>query len=433
MTPRVDAGVRVATTPPMGWNSWDSFGTAVTEDEVLANARFMAEHLLPHGWNTVVVDIQWYEPTARAGGYNEEPPVELDAHGRQMPAANRFPSSAGGAGFGPLAAAVHDLGLSFGLHIMRGIPRRAVREDLPVLGTDFTAAQVADTSSTCAWNPDNYGLNHDHPGAQAYYDAQLAQFAGWGVDFVKADDMLAPYHSREIEAYAEAIRRSGRPIALSLSPGTNLSTEHLDHLRANAQMWRVSNDLWDRWPDVFEQFGRMSRWAPFQAEGAWADADMLPLGHIGIRAERGDDRQSLLTYEEQRTLMTLWVMARSPLMFGGDLPTSPRETVDLLTNDDVLRVLRHSERNREVIREGDLVAWTAIATDAPARYAAVFWTGDAPETVSVPLTSLGIDPAAGGVVTDVWSGGVVAVAGDSLDLEVPAHGARLVRADRRGA
>jgi alpha-galactosidase len=422
----------LAATPPMGWNSWDSFGTAVTEDEVLANARFLAEYLLPYGWDTVVVDIQWYEPTARAGGYNEEPPVELDAYGRQVPAANRFPSAANGKGFGPLASAVHDLGLKFGLHIMRGIPRRAVQEDLPVFGTDYTAAQVADTSSTCAWNPDNYGLNHDHPGAQAYYDAQLAQFAEWGVDFVKADDMLAPYHAREIEAYAEAIRRSGRPIALSLSPGTDLSTEHLDHLRANAQMWRVSNDLWDRWPDVFEQFGRMSRWAPFQTAGAWADADMLPLGHIGIRAERGSDRQSLLTHEEQRTLMTLWVMARSPLMFGGDLPTSPPETIALLTNADLLRVLTDSERNREVFREGDLVAWTAVATDAPARYAAVFWTGAAPESVSVPLTSLGIDPAAAGVATDVWSGEVVPVAGSSLDVDVPAHGARLLRFDREG-
>jgi hypothetical protein len=424
------AGARLAATPPMGWNSWDSFGTAVTEDEVLANARFLAEHLLPHGWDTVVVDIQWYEPTARAGGYNEEPPVELDGFGRQMPAVNRFPSSADGAGFAPLAAAVHGLGLKFGLHIMRGIPRRAVHLDLPVSGTEFTAAQVADVSSTCPWNPDNYGLNHDHPGAQAYYDAQLAQFAEWGVDFVKADDMLAPYHTREIEAYAEAIRRSGRPIALSLSPGTDLSTEHLDHLRANAQMWRVSNDLWDRWSDVFEQFGRMSRWAPFQTSGAWADADMLPLGHIGIRAERGSDRQSLLTYEEQRTLMTLWVMARSPLMFGGDLPTSPPETIALLTNPDVLRVLNRSERNREVFREGDLVAWTAVATDAPARYAAVFWTGEAAESVSVPLTSLGIDPAAAGVATDAWSGEVVPVTGDALDVDVPAHGARLVRFDR---
>lgn len=418
-----------ALTPPMGWNSWDSYGTAVTEEEVMANARFMAEHLLPFGWDTVVVDIQWYEPTARAGGYNEDPPVELDAFGRQMPAVNRFPSAAGGAGFGPLARAVHDLGLRFGLHIMRGIPRLAVARDLPVKGTDTTAARVADTSSTCSWNPDNFGLDHDVPGAQAYYDAQLEQFAAWGVDLVKADDMLSPYHHREIEAYHRAIERSGRDIVLSLSPGTHLSTAHLDHLRENAGMWRVSDDLWDRWDDVLDQFGRMSRWAPFQRPGAWADADMLPLGRIGIRAERGEDRDSRLALEEQRTLMSLWIMSRSPLMYGGDLPRSRPETVALLTVPAMIRILQHSRDNREVLREDDLVVWTAVATDAEASYAAVFHLGDAGATHRVPLASLGIHPDAVGAATDAWSGGRVELDGDALVLDVPAHGSRVVRFD----
>ncbi|WP_319803475.1 glycoside hydrolase family 27 protein [Planctomonas psychrotolerans] len=429
------AVARVGATPPMGWNSWDSFGTAVTEEEVLGNARFMAEHLLEFGWDTIVVDIQWYEPTARAGGYNEEPPVELDGFGRQIPAVNRFPSAAEGKGFAPLASAVHELGLKFGLHIMRGIPRRAVALDLPVHGTEYTAAQVADTGSTCAWNPDNFGLDHDVPGAQAYYDAQVAQFAAWGVDFIKADDMLAPYHDREIEAYATAIARSGGDIALSLSPGTRLSTAHLEHLRENSTMWRVSDDLWDRWSDVYDQFGRMARWAPFQQPGAWADADMLPLGHIGIRAERGVDRHSLLTLDEQRTLMTLWVMSRSPLMFGGDLPTSKQETIDLLTNADVIRVLQHSERNREAYREGDLVVWTAVGTDAggedaggaDVRYAAIFWTGEEGSTATVPRSSIGV--AAGDVVSavDLWTGEGVTLGAVNLEIDVPAHGARLLR------
>ncbi|MGW4027523.1 glycoside hydrolase family 27 protein, partial [Streptomyces sp. NPDC005009] len=224
--------------PPMGWNSWDCYGTTVTEEEVLANAAFMRDHLLAYGWDTVVVDIQWYEPTARAHGYNPDPPVVLDGHGRQSPAPNRFPSAAGGAGFRPLADRVHRLGLRFGLHIMRGVPRRAVAARLPVEGTGWTADEIADTSSVCPWNPDNYGLDHDHPGAQAYYDSQVARFADWGVDFVKADDMLYPYHEREISAYARAIARSGRPIELSLSPGTRVSLARLDHLRDNATMWR---------------------------------------------------------------------------------------------------------------------------------------------------------------------------------------------------
>ena len=132
---------RHAQTPPMGWNSWDSYGTTVTQDEVLANARVLAERLLPHGWDTVVVDIDWYDPAARAHGYNDGSSLVLDAFGRQLPAENRFPSAAGGRGFGPLADAVHALGLRFGVHLMRGIPRIAVEQDLPVEGTALDRAR----------------------------------------------------------------------------------------------------------------------------------------------------------------------------------------------------------------------------------------------------------------------------------------------------
>lgn len=156
----------LAATPPMGWNSWDCYGTTVTEDEVLANARYLNEHLLAHGWDTVVVDIAWYDPTARSHGYNVDAPLCLDGYGRQVPAENRFPSAAGGRGFAPLAAAVHDLGLQLGVHLLRGIPRLAVERDRPVVGTTWTARDAADTTSVCGWNPDNYGLDLDHPAGQ---------------------------------------------------------------------------------------------------------------------------------------------------------------------------------------------------------------------------------------------------------------------------
>ncbi|GAA3840654.1 glycoside hydrolase family 27 protein [Streptomyces coacervatus] len=419
--------------PPMGWNSWDCYGTTVTEDEVLANAAFMHDHMLAHGWDTVVVDIQWYEPTARSHGYNPDAPLVLDAHGLQQPAPNRFRSAADGAGFGPLADRVHQLGLRFGLHIMRGIPRRAFAARLPVAGTSWTADEIADTDSVCPWNSDNYGLNHDHPGAQAYYDAQVAQFARWGVDFIKADDMLFPYHEREIAAYARAIARSGRPIELSLSPGTDVSVAHLDHLRQNSTMWRVCDDLWDRWEDVEAQFARMARWAPWQGAAStggsaavgWADADMLPLGRIGIRAERGDDRLCSLTRPEQISLLTLWLISRSPLMMGGDLPTSPPETIELLTNDEALAVLWHSTDNREVLREKDLILWTAQDTDGRTRYAAVFSLAGTPRRVTVPLGSLGARPD--DHVRELWTRTDTPHDGRSLVTDLPAHGAVLLR------
>ena len=415
----------LAATPPMGWNSWDCFGTTVTEAEVLANARFLAERMLPSGWDTVVVDIDWYDPDARAGGYNEDPRVVLDGYGLALPAPNRFPSAAGGDGFGPLAEQVHALGLRFGVHVMRGIPRAAVHRDLPVAGTAFTAGQIGVRDDVCVWNPDNYGLDHGHPGAQAYYDAQVAQFARWGVDFVKADDMLGPYHADDIAAYATAIRRSGRDIVLSLSPGRSMSLTRLDHVREHANAWRISDDLWDRWSDVRDQFGRLARWAPTQRPGSWADADMLPVGRIGIRAERGTDRVSGLTRDEQRTMLSLWCLARSPLMVGCDLPTSPPETIALLTDDAVLDVLRSGTDGREVLREGDLVLWTARHRAAGDRWVGVFWTGDGPGSVRVETGSVDVAPDATG--TDLWSGEAVTATRGVLDLDVPAHGVRLIR------
>ncbi len=422
-----------APAPPMGWNSWDSYGTTVTQEEVLANARVLHDRLLVHGWDTVVVDIAWYDPAARAHGYNVDAPITLDRYGRQLPAENRFPSAAGGLGFGPLADAVHALGLRFGLHLLRGVPRLAVERDLPVLGTTWTARDAADTGSTCAWNPDNFGLDHDHPAGQAYLDAQVAQLAGWGVDLVKVDDIASPYHQRDIEAWSRAIERSGREIVLSLSPGTSLSTTHLPHLGEHAQMWRISDDLWDRWEDLHAQFARLARWAPHQRPGAWADADMLPLGRIGIRAERGDPRDSRLTPDEQRAMLTLWVMARSPLMVGGDLASSPPQTLEMLATPAVGRVLRDSEGGAESLREplpggdGELIVWTSRSTTDAARWTAVFSTAGSPQQVRAALSSLVPDSVVDDPLElrDLWDPGCQIVReGSDLLLDIPAHGVR---------
>lgn len=398
--------LRKTATPPMGWNSWDSYGTTVTEAEVVANAEFMAEHLLPHGWDTIVVDIDWADPTARSHGYNESAPLVIDGFGRVQPDPVRFPSAAGGAGFGPLAERIHELGLKFGIHIMRGIPRIAVDRDLPVLGVEATAAGIADPRNVCEWNPHYVGLDHGTPGAAAYYHSIAHQYALWGVDFIKADDMLWPYQAAEIEALSTAIETAPREIALSLSPGRDLSAAHLEHLRAHATMWRICDDLWDRWDDVEANFGRLARWAPSAGPAGWPDADMLPLGRIGIRAERGEAREGALTLAERRTLVTLWVMARSPLMIGGDLPTSAPETIALFQNDDVLEILRDSTGNRELLRERDLVIWTAERGDT--RWVAVFNTADEAREVPFDTRSLGFGPAPA-VVVDVWDAASIPV------------------------
>ncbi|MBI1258194.1 MAG: alpha-galactosidase [Chloroflexi bacterium] len=415
----------LAMTPPLGWNSWDCYGTTVHEDEVKANADFMAARLAQFGWNYVVVDIQWYEPNAQAHGYRENAELVIDEYGRVLPAINRFPSAANGAGFKPLADYVHSLGLKFGIHIMRGIPRQAVRHNLPILNTASHAQDIANTSSPCPWNSDMYGLDMAKPGAQAYYDSIVALYASWDVDYIKADDMLYPYHADEIAALYEALQRCGREIVLSLSPGVDLTTDRYQHLRQHCELFRISGDFWDRWDDLKNQFETCNTWAAFTEAGCWADADMLPLGHIGIRAERGVDRQSLLTHDEQIMLMTLWVMNRSPLMFGGDLPTSDDFAIGLLTNAEVLQIEHSSRDNRQLFRHENQVAWIARSSDSEDRYLALFNLGEAPSTLEVDLATLGAGSRY--AARDLWAQNSLGEFSGSLRQQIAPHAAKLYR------
>ena len=256
---------QLAPTPPMGWNSWDSYGTTIKESEVKANADFMASELKQYGWQYIVIDIQWYEPNAHAHGYRPNAQLSMDSNGRLIPAVNRFPSAANGQGFKAVADYIHGKGLKFGIHILRGIPRQAVAANTPILGSSAHAADVADKTSLCKWNTDMYGVDMTKPGAQAYYDSIVAQYAAWGVDFIKADDMSRPYHKAEIEGLHKAIVKSGRPIVLSLSPGPAPLGE-VESLRANAQMWRIEDDLWDNWKSLRAMYDRAESWVPLRSE-----------------------------------------------------------------------------------------------------------------------------------------------------------------------
>jgi len=414
----------LAPQPPMGWNSWDAYGSAVTEAEVRANAAAMAKDLKQYGWNYVVVDIQWYEPGAKAGGYRKGAPLDMDEHGRLIPAVNRFPSSANGTGFKPLADYVHSLGLKFGIHILRGVPRQAVQANVTIAGSTARASEIGDTSSICEWNADMYGVDMTKPGAQAYYDSLAALYAQWGVDFIKADDMSRPYHTAEIAGLHDAIRRTGRPMVLSLSPGP-APVAQIDHLRANAEMWRVSDDIWDEWKAIRKNFEYAEAWAPLIEPGHWPDEDMLPLGHLGIRAHVGKDRLTRLTHDEQQTVMTLWAMMRSPLIFGGDIPTLDPFTRSLLTNRRLLALDQSSSQNRLAYKEGTLQVWTAVGSSPRDRYVAVFNPGDEPVEANVALARIGLDGKSYAFL-DVWdqkasSRGVTG----SLKVKVPAHGSRL--------
>lgn len=416
----------VAATPPLGWNSYDCFNWSVTEAEVRANADYMRDNLRRYGWQYIVIDWAWYYPGQHNGSPNQDanlkPRLRMDGNGRLLPDITRFPSAAGNNGFRPLADYVHAQGLKFGVHLMRGIPRQAVADDVPILGTDRRASQIHN-HTTATWLNLMWGLNMADPGAQAYLDSVFALLASWGVDFVKVDDIAAPaYRQAEVAGYRLAIARSGRPMVLSLSPGpTPLASG--PHVRANAHMWRIVNDLWDNWPDLDALFEQMAAWSPYRRRGAYPDPDMIPIGRLARYGPVGAPRYSGLTPDEQRTLMTLWAINRAPLMWGGNLVENRASELALMTNAAVLAVDQHSTNNRQLVG-GARPVWAADVPGSPDRYVALFNRDGTAGTVSVDLAALGIGSAR---VTDLWSGASLGTVTGTLTRSIPAHGAGLYR------
>lgn len=416
--------------PPMGWNSWDSYGLSVTQQEFEANADWMAKHLLRYGWEYAVVDEGWYlpNPEAKAGSFR----YIMDATGRYTPATNRFPLANSNASFGPLAQWVHARNLKFGIHIIRGIPREAVVKDLPIAGSQFHASDAANKSDTCPWNPDNYGIK-DNPAGQAYYDSIASLYSSWGVDLVKIDCISAPYLAGEIRMFSSALRKTGRPITLSLSPGPT-PLDKVTDLQREAQMWRISGDVWDHWKQIpgqdwtqglLAQFERTAKWASSVEPGHWPDADMLPIGHLGPRPGYGKDRATQFTPEEQKTLLTLWSIFRSPLIAGCNLTEMDDATASLLTNEEVIQVDQQSRGGHPVVYDANKAIWLAKPASGSGAYVALFNLNDAAQTVEYPLQALGLSGTSF-KVRDVWAKKDLGST-DRLKATLPPHASALYR------
>ena len=426
-----------AVTPPMGWNSYDYYDTTVTEAQVKANADFMAAYLKQYGWEYVVVDIQWYANDA--GSRRDEHQyipfgdLEMDAYGRMIPSPVRFPSSAGGKGFKPLADYVHSLGLKFGIHIMRGIPRKAAQEHCPIFGCNVTADRIADPASICGWNPDMYGVRAT-PEGQAYYDSIISMYAEWGVDFIKCDDICDSWMYRELlfsgweetRMIHRAIEKCGRPIVLSLSPGP----AHIDRAWAYckyANMWRITDDFWDKWELLKAMFRRCELWQDHVKKGCFPDCDMLPLGKVGKGF--GMERDTHFTKDEQKTMMTLWCMFRSPLMIGAELTLMDEWTMSLLTNRDVLGLLKESCHGMQIMRSEKQAVWKNKDNETKVVCIALFNLSDMNGTVSVNISELGEEYAADERLSlvELWDGEQNALKDGMISAEIPAHGVKLYK------
>lgn len=410
----------------MGWNSWDCYGAAVTEDIVRKNAEFMAKNLKQYGWEYVVVDIQWSAPNAKSHEYDPFTELCMDEYSRLIPAENRFPSSAGGKGFAPLAEYVHSLGLKFGIHIMRGIPRQAVHRNTKIKGTDRTAREIAKTASICAWNTDMYGVDPAKEGARAYYDSIFELYASWGVDFIKCDDIARelPHEEAELVMLSESLRSCGRDMVLSLSPGAAL-LEKAELYKQVSDMWRITDDFWDKWELLYAMFERAEKWCTHSGAGHWPDADMLPIGPILQDYDAAN--RTKFTENEQITMLTLWSIFRSPLMIGGEMTGFDKFTMSLLTNEEILKMHKNARHSHQVWRReingSEYILWTAANAEGGG-YFALFNAGECDGTVKLDLADL--EAADKLDCTELWSG-ERAVFDKIADITVPFHGVKAYR------
>ncbi|MDE7195257.1 MAG: glycoside hydrolase family 27 protein [Oscillospiraceae bacterium] len=419
----------VAKTPPMGWNSWDCYGASVDEATVRANAEFMAKNLKEYGWEYIVVDIQWYEPTANSHEYHPFADLCIDEYSRVIPAENRFPSSAGGKGFAPLAEYVHSLGLKFGIHIMRGIPRQAVQQDLSIKGSSKTAREIARFNSICQWNPDMYGVDAGKDGARAYYESIFELYADWGVDFVKVDDICRelPHEEAELKMLSEALHGCGRDMVLSLSPGPALP-EKAELYKEVANMWRITDDFWDKWELLYDMFARAQTWCIHAGAGHFPDCDMLPIGNILQDYDKANTTK--FTEDEQITMMTLWSVMRSPLIIGGEMTRFDEFTMSLLTNRELLEVLNNTHSAHPLFRrksaEGEEIAWFTSHTNGESYYIALFNAGEGARDITAELP-IEMEFAA----YDIWEKKSAGTVSGSVTARVNPHGARIFKLTKK--
>ncbi len=443
--------------PPMGWNSYDAYHGSITEAQFRKIVDRLAERMAPLGWEYAVIDYLWFHPGTpgwdpdknwrtfslpqKAGPDGKLTPRMLfDGYGRPLPPPNRFPSAADGKGFKPIADYVHAKGMKFGIHIMRGIPAQVVEDNLPILGTPYKAQDICELDDKSSFLKGMWhGVDHTKPGAQEYYDSMFALFADWGVDLVKADDMMVPtYHAKEIEMMRKAIDKTGRPIVLSLSYG-EAPVGRAQHLVNNANLWRVSADFWDEWPDLQHMFDLMNAWSPFIGNGRWPDADMLPLGRLCLTnyppgTSQHAEHDSQFTPEEKRAMVGLWCIARSPLMWGGDPLTSDEATYALLTNPEVIAINQNSANNRQIAARSWTVPfperiWIADVPGTDDKYLGIFNLRDTDTTIAFQFSDDYLAPYQ--AVRDLWERRDLGLFDGSFSVQMRAHEGRLYRLSPR--
>lgn len=442
---------KLAQTPPMGWNSFDSYGVYLHEKAAMENLEAFAEKLKPHGYEYYVIDAGWFgefelQPGTIYPAEKHAKKMNFNEYGLLQPSKTYFPN-----GLQPIIDRCHELGLKFGLHLMRGIPREVVRLDLPIKGTNYTAADIADTTSICVWNDQNYGVDMSKPGAQEFYNSLINQMAEWGVDFIKYDD-LVPF-PEEIKGIAKAIAQCGRPIVYSLSPGNGADPNHLEAFKT-AHMLRVTPDIWDEQKGIDQCFDAWRKWQGKEEPGFWIDMDMIPFGQLQLmnpkpegisghesKAElmqmmdngelermellsgKGFIRWSEFSKDQMYTFISLRALSASPLMMGGDLPTLDDFSLKLITDKNVLECNQNGVMGHLVYEKDGVEIWNTPKKNSEDGWIGIFNRTPALNEVSLKMEDLGLAASKTFELEDIWKESKVS----GLDFSIQPNGVVFIK------
>jgi hypothetical protein len=422
--------------PVLGWSSWSFFRNTSDAgiDEAAARAlkRSGLERL---GYRYINQDDFWYQCPGHQG-------PNVDRYGRWVTRPDKFPPGPGGEnGIGVVASYVHSLGLKFGIYVTPGISDQAVAKNTPILGTHYTADDIATKARQNNYNCGGMtGINYARPGAQPYVNSIVDELARWGVDFIKLDG-ITNRNTADIEAWSNAIRQLGRPMQLDITEG-NYSVALGPALDKYVTQWEYSSDIENyggkgltSYANVRQRFTTLSVWEPAYGGrifDGYNDFDSVEVGnctnHVGSSSPFGSVSYPAgdgLTVAGRQTVLSLWALAASPLILGTNLTQLCRADVRLLMNRAVLSVEQDgldastvvSTSTQKVIakteRNGDVVV-------------GLFNTGIRPEVISTTASAIGL-PAGGRYLrVNLWTH-KVSHSGATISARVPPHGVAFYR------
>jgi len=326
---------------------------------------------------------------------------------------------------------VHSLGLKFGIYVTPGISKQAVAANTPVLGSDETADQIATRKPENNYNCGGMvGLDYSRPGAQAFVDSTVDQFAAWGVDFIKLDG-ITDANAPDIQAWSKAIRQSGRPMQLDITEG-HFKPALAGTLDEYATQWEYSPDIecyecepegssypLTSFANVKRRFTALARWHAFSGSqfAAYTDFDSVEVGNC---------ENDGLSVPARETVLSLWSLASSPLIIGTNLTDLCQTDLKLLENTAVLALDQDGVVASPIShgRHDEVIAKTLAPGDVTV---GLFNTSDLPRLLSTTASALGMEPCrAGYALKNMWTGAQSTSNDGTIAEQVPAQGVALL-------